>query len=182
MKKLKLMGCVAFATWSIIFSGVTVKASEFRPTHMSDVIRDTEELLAEQEEQIQDEIIAGEIEMLAQLIEAEAATEDYHGKCLVADVVLNRVESDLFPNTIEEVIFQYKTRKSDGEDCYQFATVKYGTYDSAGWFISDDSFAAAYEEYYAEQRRDSDVLYFTAGGYNPYCIPMYCYGRHYFGR
>ena len=182
MKKLKLMGCVAFATWSIIFSGVTVQASEFRPTHMSDVIRDTEELEREWEEQIEEEIIAGQIEMLAQLIEAEAATEDYHGKCLVADVVLNRVESDQFPDTIEEVIFQYKTRKSDGEDCYQFATVKYGAYDDAGWFISDDSFKAAYEEYYAEQRTDDVALYFTAGEYNKYCTPMYKYGNHYFGK
>ena len=40
----------------------------------------------------------------ARLIEAEASTEDTIGKTLVADVVINRVVSDIFPNTITEVI------------------------------------------------------------------------------
>jgi len=38
------------------------------------------------------------------LIEAEASTEDLTGRTLVADVVINRVVSDIFPNTITEVI------------------------------------------------------------------------------
>jgi len=40
----------------------------------------------------------------ARLIEAEAKSEDLHGKTLVASVVMNRVASDIFPNTITEVI------------------------------------------------------------------------------
>lgn len=180
--KLKKIGLVAAAVSSFLFCGIHVSASDFVPTHMSDVVG-IEELYSveDTEEQIAEEIELGEIEVLAQLIEAEAGCEDYHGKCLVADVVLNRVASDTFPDTISEVVFQYKTRKSDGEDCYQFATVKYGTFDDAGWYISDDSFKAAYEEYYAERRIDADILYFTAGSYNAYCTPAYKYGRHYFG-
>lgn len=133
------------------------------------------------EEQIQEEIREGEMEMLAQLIEAEAGNQDFKGKCLVADVVLNRVDNALFPNSVEEVIMEYHVRESDNEKCYQFATVKYGTYDDAGWYISDDSFKAAYQEYNANQRIDSNILYFTAGGYNSYCTPAYKYGDHYFG-
>ena len=40
----------------------------------------------------------------ARLIEAEASSEDIVGKTFVADVVINRVFSDIFPNTISEVI------------------------------------------------------------------------------
>lgn len=40
----------------------------------------------------------------ARLIEAEACSEDLRGKTLVADVVNNRVFSDIFPNSISEVI------------------------------------------------------------------------------
>ena len=146
-------------------------------THMSDVINDSKEL----EEEIREEICLGEIEALAQLIEAEAGTEDFIGKCLVADVVLNRVQSDSFPNSVIPVIFEHHIRKSDGVDCYQFATVKYGTFEKAGWNISEDSFKAAYQEYYSPKRMDSKILYFSAGGYNEYCKPAYKYGRHYFG-
>lgn len=40
----------------------------------------------------------------SRLIEAEASSEDLYGKSLVADVVVNRVYSDIFPNTLSEVI------------------------------------------------------------------------------
>ena len=150
---------------------------EVEHTHMSDVIEDSKEL----EEEIREEICLGEIEALAQLIEAEAGTEDFIGKCLVADVVLNRVQDNSFPNSVVPVIFEHHIRKSDGVDCYQFATVKYGTYDEAGYHISDESFKAAYQEYYSPKRMDTKILYFTAGKYNEYCKPAYKYGRHYFG-
>jgi len=47
-----------------------------------------------------------EAQMLATLAMAEAEGEDIEGKALVILVVLNRVESDSFPDTIEGVIFQ----------------------------------------------------------------------------
>lgn len=45
-------------------------------------------------------------EMLMKIAMAEAEGESVEGKALVMLVVLNRVWSDDFPNTIEEVIFQ----------------------------------------------------------------------------
>jgi N-acetylmuramoyl-L-alanine amidase len=45
-----------------------------------------------------------EKELLARLVEAEAKGEPYEGKVAVATVVLNRVESPQFPNTVTEVI------------------------------------------------------------------------------
>lgn len=43
---------------------------------------------------------------LLRIVEAEAGGEDEIGKILVANVVLNRVECDSFPDSITEVIFQ----------------------------------------------------------------------------
>ncbi|MGO4889883.1 cell wall hydrolase [Anaerobacillus sp. MEB173] len=47
-----------------------------------------------------------ETELLARLVHAEAKGEPYVGKVAVATVVLNRVEHEEFPDTIEEVIYQ----------------------------------------------------------------------------
>jgi len=44
--------------------------------------------------------------LLAKLVNAEARDESYKGKVAVAEVVLNRVDSDEFPNSIEGVIYQ----------------------------------------------------------------------------
>ncbi|WP_163530986.1 cell wall hydrolase [Halobacillus ihumii] len=45
-------------------------------------------------------------DVFARLVNAEAKDESFEGKVAVAKVVLNRVESDGFPNTIQGVIFQ----------------------------------------------------------------------------
>ncbi|SHE54925.1 N-acetylmuramoyl-L-alanine amidase [Tissierella praeacuta DSM 18095] len=44
---------------------------------------------------------------LARIIEAEAGGESYKGKVAVGSVILNRVNSKEFPNTIYGVIFEY---------------------------------------------------------------------------
>ncbi|WP_017755235.1 spore cortex-lytic enzyme [Calidifontibacillus oryziterrae] len=49
---------------------------------------------------------ANEIEMLAKLVHGEARGETFEGKVAVAAVVLNRVDSKKFPNTVKSVIFE----------------------------------------------------------------------------
>ncbi len=51
-------------------------------------------------------ISEAEIDLLARIVRAEAQSEPFEGKVAVASVVLNRVESPKFPDTIKEVIFQ----------------------------------------------------------------------------
>lgn len=51
-------------------------------------------------------ITSAERTLLAQLVHAEAQGEPYAGKVAVATVVLNRVDSGQFPNTISGVIYQ----------------------------------------------------------------------------
>lgn len=48
----------------------------------------------------------GEAYLLAAIIQCEAEGEPYAGKLAVGSVVLNRVKSSKFPNTITEVIYQ----------------------------------------------------------------------------
>lgn len=49
---------------------------------------------------------SGDEDLLARLISGEARGEPYLGQVAVGAVIMNRVESPLFPNTIPEVIFQ----------------------------------------------------------------------------
>ncbi len=55
--------------------------------------------------------------MLAKIVMAEAEGESVYTKVLVILTVLNRVESNQFPNTVEEVIFQ------NHNNVYQFSPV-----------------------------------------------------------
>lgn len=61
-------------------------------------------------------------ESLLKIVQAEAGNEDEMGKMLVAGVVLNRVDSRRFPNTVTEVVMQQKG------GVYQFSPVAIGTY------------------------------------------------------
>jgi N-acetylmuramoyl-L-alanine amidase len=58
---------------------------------------------------------------LARIINAEAEAEPYSGKVAIGNVILNRVKSSLFPNTIKGVIFEYF------ESIPQFSPVADGT-------------------------------------------------------
>lgn len=51
-------------------------------------------------------ITQSDINLMAQIVFAESKGEPYDGKVAVASVILNRVLSSGFPNTIREVIFQ----------------------------------------------------------------------------
>lgn len=45
-------------------------------------------------------------DILLRIVEAEAGGEDEDGKLLVANVVLNRMNSEAFPDTVKEVVMQ----------------------------------------------------------------------------
>ena len=52
------------------------------------------------------ELNDNEYKVLLKIVEAEAGSEDLTGKMLVANVIMNRVNSDRFPNTVTEVVYQ----------------------------------------------------------------------------
>jgi N-acetylmuramoyl-L-alanine amidase len=92
-----------------------------------------------------------EIDLLARLVRAEAQTEPFEGKIAVACVVLNRVESSQFPDTIKEVIYQRG----------QFQPVSNGEIQEA----ADEESIAAVKEALSDQRNlvPESSLFF----YNP---------------
>lgn len=95
-------------------------------------------------------------EVLLRIVEAEAGGEDEMGKLLVANVVLNRVMSEKFPDTVEEVVFQ----KSG--NCYQFSPVANGRYESVS--ISAETYSAVDRALQGEDL-SKGALYFVAEKY-----------------
>lgn len=49
---------------------------------------------------------SSEIDLLSRLVTAEARNEPYVGKVAVAEVVMNRMNSEEFPDTLEGVVYQ----------------------------------------------------------------------------
>lgn len=124
---------------------------------------------AETPEQIAEEVYWDSLELMAACIEAEAGNQDLYGKRLVADVILNRVDSNEFPDSIYEVITQKR----------QFTTWGNGMIDRLQ-DISQESYTAVIME--MENRTDSDILFFTARKFGRYGTPAYKYGDHYFSK
>lgn len=65
-----------------------------------------------------------DLRLLSSIIFAEAGNQCYAGKLGVGIVVMNRVKSEDFPNTIKEVIYQKKP-------VTQFSPTKNGSYEEA---------------------------------------------------
>ena len=67
------------------------------------------ETAMEQEEPVR-EVFTGYSEsdynVLLRIVQAEAGNCDIEGRVMVANVILNRVEDDAFPNTITKVVYQ----------------------------------------------------------------------------
>lgn len=124
----------------------------------------------DEQEEIRNEIFYGEVELLAILIQAEAGVEDELGKRYVADVVLNRVESDMFPDTIEEVIYQ--------KNPTQFSTTRGNIFITAGYSIKEDVFKIALEEVEGP-RQNTEIVYFRTDRYGS-GTPAFKHGHHYF--
>ncbi len=94
-----------------------------------------------------------DLEALLRIVEAEAGGEDQDGKLLVANVVLNRVNSSAFPDTVLEVVMQ----KEQGTA--QFSPTVDGRYQSVS--ISEDTREAVRRALYGEDLSQG-ALYFCA--------------------
>lgn len=119
-------------------------------------------------------------EILCRIVEAEAGSEDEKGRMLIANVVMNRVESSRFPNTVKGVVFQR------GGGVYQFSPVANGSYYRVK--ISDET-RAAVEKVLQGQDESQGALYFVnrraanAGNmrwFDTKCTRLFTYGRHEF--
>ncbi|WP_170006792.1 cell wall hydrolase [Bacillus fonticola] len=102
---------------------------------------------------IPDGYTASELSLLARLVNAEAKGESYAGKVAVATVVLNRVNSNEFPNTISGVINEVVG------GAYAFTPVLNGAINEA----ADEESKKAVKEAVAMEGQGLGSLYF----YNP---------------
>jgi N-acetylmuramoyl-L-alanine amidase len=107
----------------------------------------------EKEEEIKQKTIdltETEFKLLCQVIEAEAKGESYEGKVAVGNVIINRIQSNSFPNTIKEVIY----------DPNQFSSVANGAINNTP---SEESIQAANDVVYGKiQSEAQNALYFWA--------------------
>lgn len=90
---------------------------------------------------------------LVRIVEAEAGGEDQNGKLLVANVVLNRVNSELFPNNVWDVVMQRE------QGIAQFSPTVDGRYQNVR--VSEDTKAAVERALYGEDISQG-ALYFCA--------------------
>lgn len=106
------------------------------------------------------------IELIARLAYAEAGNQCELGKRLVIDVILNRLDHENFPKTVEGVINQTN----------QFSPAMSGSMYK--YELNHEMVRLVEEE--LVRRTDSDVIFFRANHYGRYGIPMYRVGGHYF--
>lgn len=115
-----------------------------------------------QEERMSDK----DIELIARVTMAEAEGECEEGKRLVIDTILNRVDSEHFPDTVHDVIYQPN----------QFSPMWNGRFERC--VVREDICKLVLEE--LETRTNYDVMFFTAGQYSKYGVPMFQVEHHYF--
>ena len=97
-----------------------------------------------------------ELEVLLRIVEAEAGCEDEEGKLLVANVILNRLNSPKFPDSITEIVFQRENGVA------QFSPVYDGSYACAE--VSEETVKAVGRALNGEDISDG-AMYFAARKY-----------------
>lgn len=112
-----------------------------------------------------DYITFADFDLMSRVVYAEAETESFSGKVAVAEVILNRVESDTFPDTVAEVITQ------------ENAFSAYGASDAAPL---DTECQEAVQEAVNGRIFPGEVVYFREGHFHTFGTPYAVIGNHYF--
>lgn len=97
-----------------------------------------------------------ELDVLLRIVQAEAGNEDEDGKLLVANVVLNRMNSEAFPDTVSGVVLQREKGVS------QFSPVANGSFYRVK--VSEETVSAVSRALMGEDISQG-ALYFAARKY-----------------
>lgn len=120
-----------------------------------------------QEQKVKTEITMEEFDLMAACVMAESGGEKFETQYWVAETILNRRKSELFPDTIKEVIMEPG----------QFAVVSEGSI----WTVEPtDSVYEAVQSALEEEIVPEGILYFTSEGYLPGTEPYRKVGNMYF--
>ena len=101
-----------------------------------------------------------DIVLIGKVMQHEAGNQSELGKRLVIDTILNRVESERFPDTVYDVINQP------------------GQYCNPKDFPPNEVYKLVAEEIYS--RTNNEVLWYKTKGYHKYGDPILKEGNHYF--
>ena len=107
-------------------------------------------------------------ELLERCVEAEAGNQGRLGKAYVCDVILNRLDSGRWGDTLEEVILYPNA----------FSVVSNGTIYSIE--VTDETKDVIEEELLC--RQDYDIISFRTGNYFAGLVPAFQYKDHYFSK
>ncbi len=103
-----------------------------------------------------------ELEALLRIVEAEAGCEDEEGKLLVANVVLNRLNSDKFPDSITEIVFQRENGVTQfspvANGSYYKVTISEETVDAVGRALAGEDISRGALYFAARKYADSDSM------------------------
>lgn len=117
---------------------------------------------------------------LLRIVEAEAGGEDQDGKLLVANVVLNRVNSELFPNSVWDVVMQREqgiaqfSPTVDGR--FQNVRVSEDTVDAVERALYGEDISRGALYFCAREKADSDRLKW----FDRKLTRLFSYGNHEF--
>lgn len=106
-----------------------------------------------------------DVELIAKTVQAEAGNQDFIGKRMVAAVILNRVESETFPDDVKAVLSQKN----------QFSTFRYLNSVKA----TDEDVLAVQMEIIS--RSDAEVMFFRTGRFGTGSAVAKV-GDHYFSK
>lgn len=136
-------------------AGAAKEKQEYQP--LAEKLRGGRSLSMEKATKLSD----AELNALQRIVEAEAGNEDIMGRILVANVVLNRYHSEVFPNTIDGVVTQ--TSYGSRGLVYQFTPAKpSGRY----WYASPSAETKeAVKRALAGEDYSQGALYFAARKY-----------------
>ena len=107
-----------------------------------------------------------DINLIALVTMAEAEGECEEGKRLVIDTILNRLDSEHFPDTVYDIIYQPN----------QFTSMWNGRTDRCE--VREDIVQLVREE--LESRYNSECVFFRTSHYSQYGVPLFQVGSHYF--
>ena len=105
-----------------------------------------------------DYISLDDFELMGKTVFAEAKTEEFAGQVAVAEIILNRVESENFPDTVQEVIKQDGAFSSWGNGSVEAAPI-------------DDECLEAVQDAVNERIFPDSVVYFREGRFHSFGTP-----------
>ena len=116
---------------------------------------------------------------MCNIVAAEAKGEPYNGKVAVAEVILNRVDSSKFPNSVYDVVYQSRNGR------YQFQPVSNGSintaYSNSSSAVQEDVRNAVTDAVNGSNLTNG-ALFFRTKMYHAGSTPLVVIGAHYFSK